>query len=575
MDFEKAINDNLIARENLLIQADRDVLLQKDLNDQCAEDTPFFINHFVWTWNPTARPFNFNFLLYPKQEEIVLAIIDEIDRGIGNLIEKSRETGATYLVLAVILNLWLYRKGFEAMLLSLKEAEVDDKTPSSLFGKLVYMVERLPRWMLPKRFKWRLHSKFLFLKNPTNNATIIGRATTPDAGRSARKSVVMVDEEAGLSHRIADGLEMNLRHVTRSIIRISTPRGINLFKQIRDKGTVPVHTLHWTQIPPKCVGLYYRNDDGDSIQCENLAYDRRSKYGYYIHDNGKISEYRLRSIWYDTEERDALNHRHLAQEVDIAYIGSGFCRFNEHMIEEKANHCEPGIRGKLVNKGDKKNYDIQFVESKPGQDYELEMWEKPQKTQFLNHAYCGVDTAEGKEDGDFDSADIIIKNFDGETRTLAASLYGLWPPDVFADKLNLLGRWYNARMCVELNKDGLGIALRLLNQLRYPYMYFDSKGDPGFRTTKQNKYTITGDLDETLRMDETEVKSLSHFTEMSTFISKDEKLGADAGKNDDKVISLSIANFVANKYGRPILKKKQSQGFIKNTLRSNKNSQGY
>jgi len=545
------ITENLSKRERILVDSYDDPGVQEALVEKCKEDITFFFNFFLWTYNPKLKPYHFPFQLFPAQAQVVRWIHEDIQAGRGTLCEKSRDWGATYIYLGIFLYHFLFGE-FEGLLLSLRQDEVDNPTPSSLFAKLRYMAQRLPWWMLPQEWQFRKHGAvFLRFVNPDNGNTIVGQATTEDAGRSGRKTAVLVDEYASIRNRIGEGMERSLRYTTDSLHRLSTPKGVNLFKQIRDKRPCRVITCHWTQDPRKCEGLYYRNRHGDKIPCDNLPYERRSAYGNYITTTGTETEYKLRSTWYDREERAAITKRDLAQEVDIKYIGSGYCRFDAEMLESKSKLVRDGARGYLVEE----DGEVVFREAGPEHEFEVEIWEFPQDPPFHHRSVGGVDTAEGLEHGDFCSADILTRNIRGDHATHAAALHGHWKPDIFADKLDLLGRFYDAGawLCIERNKDGLAVILRLLNQLNYTNIYHDDYEHEklGFYTTDVKKALITEALDKSLRDGELETLSLNHFTEMSQFENVNGKLGATGSNNDDRVISLCLAWWLVLQLGKP------------------------
>ena len=118
----------------------------------------------------------------------------------------------------------------------------------------------------------------------------------------------------------------------------------------------------------------------------------------------------------------------------------------------------------------------------------------------------GVDTAEGLEHGDYCSADMLVRNLSGTHCEHAASLHGHWKPDVFAAKLDLLGRFYDAGAwaVIERNKDGLGVILRLQNDYSYSNVYHEDyeKDKFGYYTTDVKKALYTENLDKGLRDDE-------------------------------------------------------------------------
>ena len=227
------VEKNIECRQDLILDAHEDQELQRRLYDECKNNIIFFFDYFLWAFNPKSILKNVPIVLHPRQREHVLKIHKEIVDGVGSATEKSREVLATYMHLGVYIHCWLFTDGFEGLCLSKGKDDVDDKTTSSLFGKLRYMVDRLPFWLRPKRWIKRDHGlPYMKIYNPDNGNWITGRATTEDTGVSGRKSVVLIDEAALINQRIYAGLERGLQEVTNTIRRVSTPRGVTLMKQI-------------------------------------------------------------------------------------------------------------------------------------------------------------------------------------------------------------------------------------------------------------------------------------------------------------------------------------------------------
>ena len=342
--FPKTLSENLDRRVQILDEAKDNVHLQNLLYEQCREDITFFFNYFLWTFNPKVEPNHFPFILYPVQADLIRSYLKEIQSGKGSLTEKSREVGATYLALGVHLHQFLFEDGFESLVLSMRQEDVDNPTPSSLFGKIRYMLERLPFWLRPVKYNRRNNSKFLTLTNPDNGNSIVGQATTEDAGRSGRKKAVLIDEYASITPRLVRGLEIALNETTNCIQRLSTPKGINQFKAIRDRGLCAVHTIHWTRIPPKLDGLYYIDDKGGRFDIKGRDGAEINPYGFFVKPSGRVTKFRVRSIWYDQKCKEYLHARDRAQELDINYLGSGFCRFDSEMIETNYARVRDGKR---------------------------------------------------------------------------------------------------------------------------------------------------------------------------------------------------------------------------------------
>ncbi len=575
--LSKTIADNLSARIDIITEAESNFLLQKELTKKCQGDPLFWINFFVWVKNPKdPRAPDKPFVLYPAQTDIALAIEDEIETGRSSLTEKSRDTGMSFLHLALYLRRYLWVSGSEFLLGSLKQEDVDDWTVSSLMGKVRFMLHLLPYWMMPLKYIERVHSNFLKLVNPDNDSNITGRATTADFGRSGRKTAVLLDEHASVGTRIIEGIERTLQETTNTIHRVSTHKGITTFKRIRDKKKCPVHIIHWTQMPDKSEGLYYLDERGKKVLVPDLPLNKRSPYGFYIKRNGKISKYKLLSPWYIGKKDDYLTPRDIAQELDISALGSGYCRFNASMLEQGSGLCRDGKRGYLINEGDIEKPKIKFVEVESGAPFEIEVWKFPTRPYWNNRAFVGADTAEGLEKGDYCSGDVILKSADGLSGYHAAALHGHFEPDIFADKLFLLGVWYDggAFEIIERNKDGLGVLLRLKRHYDYRRLFTEKTQDQetgdrdtgrlGFLTSSTNKkHLVTGDLDRALRDGELVTHSIRHYSEMSTFENKGGKLEASGDHYDDSVISLSLCWHGAQLGGRPAeirLKAKDGEG---------------
>lgn len=164
-----------------------------------------FINYFCKTFDPKREPYHFKFQLFPFQNGVVDKIKEVIENGTDLFIDKCREMGATYVVLAVFLWFWRYVPGSNFLLGSRKEACVDNtkgdsgdisNKEESLFGKLEYMLTRMPKFMLPKGFDFRKHLTYMSLINPENGNAISGESSNPNFSRSSRFKAVLLDEFA-------------------------------------------------------------------------------------------------------------------------------------------------------------------------------------------------------------------------------------------------------------------------------------------------------------------------------------------------------------------------------------------
>jgi hypothetical protein len=216
--------------------------------DNPAEGAIFFIETFGWTFDPRKNPKHIPFVLFEYQKRAIRELVDAIDNGHDLLLEKSRDMGVTWITVWVFLWYWLFRDGINLLMGSYKEKLVDDRTDDSIFGRLDYCLESLPKWMLPKGFKAGKHRTKLKLINPVNNNLISGDTMNPDFGRGSRKTAIFFDELGSWDYA-KDGWE-SCGDVTACRIANSTPKGRNFYWKLRNSG-IAVLTLHWSEHPLK------------------------------------------------------------------------------------------------------------------------------------------------------------------------------------------------------------------------------------------------------------------------------------------------------------------------------------
>lgn len=219
-----------------------------------------WFDNYVWTYDPRLigkhdsegrklSPY-IPFVLWPKQREMIRFLWDRLEAEEEFLIEKSRDTGASYVCCGFSLNRWLFADGFKATFGSRKVDLVDQSDqPDSLFEKIRIMLDRLPDWMLPPDFNRKKNSNYLRLFNPTTGAIISGEGGE-DMGRGGRSSIYLLDEAAKIPN--AEEVERALSGNTDCIGWISTPSGMgNLFARKRHSILRPeqVFRIHYSDDP--------------------------------------------------------------------------------------------------------------------------------------------------------------------------------------------------------------------------------------------------------------------------------------------------------------------------------------
>lgn len=178
----------------------------KLMKEKSSKDPIYFFNAFLYTYNPKVKDGetpHLRFKTFPFQNRLIIEIIDAMRKGNDLFIEKCREMGATYTTLGVFIWLWLFEPGTNILLGSRKEDYVDNRRGSSsgnkdesLFGKIDYMLERLPQFLLPEGYNKDRNFTNMSLINPENGNVISGESANPNFSRGGRFRIIMLDEFA-------------------------------------------------------------------------------------------------------------------------------------------------------------------------------------------------------------------------------------------------------------------------------------------------------------------------------------------------------------------------------------------
>lgn len=280
------------------------------------------------------------FTLWPCQIEAADAIIAAIRKGEDCVIRKSRDMGASWLLVGIAAWGWLFH-GWQSLLVSRVEDLVDRSgDPDCLFWKVDYLLAAQPEWLLPAAPKaldkggaLRQH---MMLRHPSSGATIAGQASTEHIGRGGRRTLVIFDEFAALDH--ADAAWRSAADCTSCRIANSTPIGAGteyarLVSTARTQGTPRLIELMYWQHPEKGNGKENREDTDGSV-------------------TGFAGSTYVWTPWLQDQlkRRDRVD---LCQNVFAESIGSGQAFFSSHAVtQHRDDHavapqrCEYG-KGKM------------------------------------------------------------------------------------------------------------------------------------------------------------------------------------------------------------------------------------
>lgn len=478
----RRVTANLRLRQRILRAARQHPRLQLELWKACRRDALFFINVFCWTYDmrDLDRPAVVPFVTWPFQDKAAAALIASMGKT-DVLIEKSRDMGASWLSLALILWLWLFFPHRATLLASRKEDLVDKpEDPDCLMWKLDFMLQWLPGWLRPAAMlRARLH-----FSNHENGSTIDGESTNGDLGRGGRRTLVLLDEFGAVEN--GTQILKSTRDLTRTRWFNSTPQGAtNAFARLRQRAKMPIVRMHWSEHPGKAKGLYTAKN-GKLVKLDETN-PWPANYPFVL--DGK-----LRSLWYDGEcERCGNNAQEMAQEADINYEGSVYQFFPAPLLERLRRETarEPLIVGELA-------YEVDtcqpkgFVELAGGP---LRLWEplgwngrpQPQDT-FVVSGDISMGT------GASNSSLSVTKKRTG-TKVAELATPFLDPTD-FAAVAVALAYFYNGALLIwEANGPGRSFGNRVVS-LGYAHIWYRQSEDsvkktlsdvPGWYSTKDNK----------------------------------------------------------------------------------------
>ena len=204
-------------------------LITKEMYD-CFEDPVYFIENYLFTdKNPSFFSDKIQtlvpFLLFDFQADTIDKLFDAVVNWERVFIEKSRQQWVSWIVCAFALWGYLFRD-YKILFLSQKEDFVDKIWDlQSLFQKIRFMTEQLPKWMLPKDFSIDNHMPRLRIYKPKWSGT--GSITWDSASKNASTwgtyKFVFLDEFSKMDN--ASSINTAVQATTWCIIYNSTPLG--------------------------------------------------------------------------------------------------------------------------------------------------------------------------------------------------------------------------------------------------------------------------------------------------------------------------------------------------------------
>lgn len=545
--YPKGYEENMRWRLKLLRKCEKDLQFRGKTKKLFFSDPLFAFNAFFYTLDVRRRPRHHRpFTTYPYQDLVILTKVDHIKRGEDLVEEKSRDMGASWTTIGVYVWLWLNPKGGYDFLLGSRIEDYVDKRGDmrTLFEKARYLIQRLPKWLLPEGWKAKRDDNFMKLVNVETGASITGESNNANFGTGGRYNAIFPDEFAKWKDT-DNAAWTSMADATPCRMPASTPFGaFGQYFEIVSDGRTKKLTIHWSLHPTKGYGAY-------------CIYPRPKDLplcGEVNWLNWKGAKAWLRSPWYDAEEKRRKNNREMSQELDIDYIGSGSPVFTgpaqgRIMTLLRARKAPEKVfefnhETNLVEYSDS-------VENLPDLEGLFLVYKEP--TKYSNEV-VGVDVVEGKEHGDY----AVIKGMDRETKSLAFTYFSRIDEALLAKAISEINRWIcsykeqeDTEPWIAIETNGPGLATfdlcvekyQMLNLFLTPN--FDSAREAvvyqkGWRTTTSSRKKLVSAVKQWLIdglgwVDERCIK------EMTSFVYKSpNRPEAAEGKNDDEVIAWGI-----------------------------------
>ena len=512
----KELYKNLRYREQVVQTGLESPALAEDIWIMCARDILFWVNTFVFGYDPRlagAKEYPTTpFITSEFQDPLILGMQRAL--GLEDIgIEKSRDLGASWMILLTFLHAWLFRENLSFALVSRKE-DLVDKTddPDCLMWKLDWVLRHMPGFLVPSFSRQKLT-----LANLDNGCTFNGGSTTSDVLRGGRKTAAMFDEFAA----VTEGEEIlpSSQHTTKSRFVNSTPKGAagayyDFMQNVRNK-----FTLHWSQHPEKNRGLYtsmsgkvkildpkfLHLDIADAIEASNSPWYDYSENFQFRADAHQTSRWGVRSPWYDHECERATSRAEIAQELDVDYHGSDYQFFDSLLLQKLIETgCVPPLyRGELVHEIVGREVDVSRFEAHP--EGRLKIWSMP----VPEHVYgLGVDVSAGTG-----ASNSCISIGDVQTGEKVAEF--ACPHETGYDFAALavgLATFYNgAHMIWEAQGPGRPFGRYVTERFGYLNVYFRRSEDklsrkssdiPGWWSTLQGKVVLLTDYATALKREE-------------------------------------------------------------------------
>ena len=302
---------NVTARLDILRRCANDDAAQLDELARCRTNFLYWLEYYAWTYDPRHRGMRMlPFVPYEFQREAAQWLQQLRTDQAEGVVEKARDMGATWLMVAFFTWCWLFEDEFTGLFCSRKVTLVDSKgDPSSIMHKARLIIRALPAWMTPSGYDESKHGLKLRIINPANGSVLVGEGGN-QIGRGGRASMVLIDEAAFTAS--PENVEAALSETAECKVWLSTPNNPgDWFSRKRFAAGARVLTLRWKLDPRKNTWKAFDKAGQEVATGTGDAPDPAS-----------IGARLVVWPWYEAAKARFTDPAKLAREVDIDYSAS-------------------------------------------------------------------------------------------------------------------------------------------------------------------------------------------------------------------------------------------------------------
>jgi len=269
VDIVKDRSENYEYRAEVFSRARNDPPMQAALRDACKEEVKYWINTFLWVHEPRVEwqkiygceSARVPFILFPFQEDLADEIKKCIDQGEDVLLEKARDMGLTWLVVAILTHFWQFGGSGNDFLVGSRKADLVDELGgplSPLLPKVRHLIDWQPAYLKPIGYDNTRHAGYMKIINPVTKSVIEGESNNLNFGSGSRYKAVVFDEFAKWQYT-DEAAWQSTSDVTDCKIGISSAHGKanHWYKLVSHQvANIRVITIRWKKHPFKDAAWY-------------------------------------------------------------------------------------------------------------------------------------------------------------------------------------------------------------------------------------------------------------------------------------------------------------------------------